>query len=145
MRAEEDPHYQAAEGHSYRRNIPRVHGIKVLRLVVEPFVFQSVLTVCPSGGGTVAVVVLLPLVLQLRQPTGNIRCPLLELVLGSETFTVPVAFGGRAKLTAQCIFHGRDVHVPLLNMLAQPALVRIQLPTELRFQFGCYCVCVSAF
>ena len=142
MRAEEDPHHQATEGHSCRRNIPRVHGIQVLRLVVEPFVFQSVLTVCPSGGGTVAVVVLLPLVLQLWQPIVNImlpRCPLLEMVLGSQTFTVPVAFGGRAKLTAQCIFHGRDVHVPppLLNMLAQPALVCIQLSTELRLQLGC--------
>ena len=123
MRAEEDPHHQATEAHSCRRNIPRVRGIQVLRLVVEPFVFQSVLTVCPRGGGTVAVVVLLPLVLQLWQPVGNIRCPLLELVLGRQTFTVPAAFGGRAELTAQRIFHGRDVHVPLLNMLAQPALV----------------------
>ncbi len=108
MRAEEDPHYQAAEVHSYRRNIPRVHGIKVLRLVVEPFVFQSVLTVRPSEGGTVTVVVLRPLVLQLWQAIGNImlpRCPLLDLVLGSQTFAIPVAFGGRAELTAQCIFH----------------------------------------
>ena len=146
MRAEEDPHHQATEAHSCRRNIPRVRGIQVLRLVVEPFVFQSVLTVCPRGGGTVAVVVLLPLVLQLWQPSGNIRCPLLELelVLGSQTFAVPVAFGGRAELTAQCIFHGRDVDVdvPWLNMLAQPALVCIQLSTELRLQLGCYCVCV---
>ncbi len=141
MRAEKDPHHQAAEGHSCRRNIPWVRGIKVLHFVVEPFVFQSVLAVCPSGGGTVAVVVLLPLVLQLWQPIGNSmvpRCPLLELVLGSQTFPVPVAFGGRAKLTAQCIFHGRSVHVPpLLNMLAQPALVCIQLSTELRLQLGC--------
>ncbi len=64
MRAEENPHHQATEAHSCRRNIPRVRGIQVLRLVVEPFVFQSVLTVCPRGGGIVAVVVLLPLVLQ---------------------------------------------------------------------------------
>ena len=146
MRAEEDPHHQATEAHSCRRNIPRVRGIQVLRLVVEPFVFQSVLTVCPRGGRTVAVVVLLPLVLQLWQPSGNIRCPLLELelVLGSQTFAVPVAFGGRAEFTAQCIFHGRDVDVdvPWLNMLAQPALVCIQLSTELRLQLGCYCVCV---
>jgi hypothetical protein len=136
MRAEEDPHHQATEGHSCRCNIPRVRGIKVLRLVVEPVVFQSVRTVCPSGGGAVAVVVLLPLALQPWQPIGNIRCPSLELVLGSQTFTVPVAFGGRAELSAQCIFHGRDVHVPSLNMLAQPALVCIQLSTELHLQLG---------
>jgi hypothetical protein len=70
--------------------------------------------------------------LQLWQPMGNSmlpRCPLLEMVFGSQTFTIPVSFGGRAKLTAQCIFHGRDVHVPSLNMLAQPALVCVQLLT----------------
>jgi hypothetical protein len=97
MRADEDPHHQAAEAHSCRRNIPQVREIQVLRLVVEPFVFQSVLTVCcPRGRGTVAVVVLLPLVLQLWQPIDNTflpLSPLLELVLGSQTFTVPVAFG----------------------------------------------------
>jgi hypothetical protein len=147
MRAEEDPHHQATEGHNCRRNVPRMRGIKVLRLVVDPFVFQSVLTVCPRGGGTVAVVVLLPLVLQLWQPIGNLflpRCPFVEMVLGSQTFTVPVAFGRRAEVTAQCIFHGRDGHVPFpwLNMLAHAALVRIQLPTELRLQLRCYCVCV---
>ncbi len=62
---------------------------------------------------------------------------MLVLVLGSQTFAVPVAFAGRAKVTAQCLFYGRDVHVPWLNMPAQPALVRIQLSTELRLQLGC--------
>ncbi len=84
MRAEENPHHQAAEGHSCRRNITRVRGVKILRLVVEPFVFQSVLTVFPSGGGTAAVVVLVPRVLQLWQPISNIRYPWLELLLGSQ-------------------------------------------------------------